>query len=503
MTKEEDKDRAVILSPEEQNHLKMLEDLNKPRGLGIRAGLKTRLHSGQIEVLTPIYKQGKKRLFLPCGRKFAKTETTGYALWKQALTKPYSACYYVAPEASHGRKIIWDTNRLQRFLDEDSAKYIKSIKNMEMKIEFNNGSFIQVVGSENFGAANGLTPDIAVYDEFKLFHRRWHIDFAPNLVVRAAPIIVIGTLPTVGDRNYDQYFEMLEAAKKDKENSSVFYKSTFDNPINHLPEIKKAIEIEIDALRARGEEDVVQREYYSKIVPGGKRAIFPMLRKKHVMDARKMHDILRRDMKKLEWYCITDPGSTTCFAAIIAAMNPYTKDMYIVHELYEKDQHMTSTRMIYPRLEALMQKVYPNSSINDDWIKVMDEAAAWFSNEAMSQYGVYFMPTDKANNKKEAGLSLMKDQLIHEVLHISSECPNLYNEMEKYARDDKGNIPKRDDHLIDTVRYLNSAANYNMHEVLEAVRSRNADTERRFRGLNDDPDLGISPTWIDDLFTDF
>lgn len=97
----------------------------------------------------------------------------------------------------------------------------------------------------------------------------------------------------------------------------------------------------------------------------------------------------------------------------------------------------------------------------------------------------------------------MKDQLIHEVLHISSECPNLYNEMEKYARDDKGNIPKRDDHLIDTVRYLNSAANYNMHEVLEAVRSRNADTERRFRGLNDDTDLGISPTWIDDLFTDF
>jgi hypothetical protein len=337
--------RSIVLSPEEQNLLDRTVDLNKPRGLGIRAGLKTRLHSGQIEVLAPIYKEGKRRLFLPCGRKFAKTDTAAYALWKKALEKPYAACYYIAPEASHGRKIVWDTQRLQRFLDDDSAKYIKSIKNLEMKIEFTNGSFIQVIGSENFGAANGLTPDIAVYDEFKLFHRRWHIDFAPNLVVRAAPLIIIGTLPTVGDRNYDQYFEVLEAAKQD-EKAAIFYKSTFDNPINNLPEIKAAIEEEIAALRARGEEEVIQREYYSRIVPGGKRAIFPMLTQDHIMPAKEMEKVLKKDYKKMEWYCIADPGSTTCFAALIVAINPYTKHVYICNEIYEKDRNLTSTRKI-------------------------------------------------------------------------------------------------------------------------------------------------------------
>jgi hypothetical protein len=166
---------------------------------------------------------------------------------------------------------------------------------------------------------------------------------------------------------------------------------------------------------------------------------------------------------------ITDPGTTTCFAGLIGCINPYTRKIYILDEIYEKDQSMTSTRMIYPRLEKLAKIWYPGSSIQDDWMKVTDEAAAWFANEAMQQYNVYFTPTAKHIHKKEAGLSLIKDVLIHDFLCISDKCENLFKEMQEYAKDDKGNIPKKNDHLIDCLRYLLGAANYNMHEAFEQV----------------------------------
>jgi hypothetical protein len=476
-----------VLSPEEQLYLQVLEDLNKPRGFGLEVGLTTRLHQGQIDALSNIYSDGCKLLFQPCGRKFGKTEEAAYMLWNSALKTPYSANYYVAPESSHGRKIIWDTQRLQRFLGEDSVKYIKSIKNQEMMIQFKNGSFIQVVGSENFGAANGLTPHCAVYDEFKRFHHRWHIDFAPNLVVHNAPLLIIGTLPTPGDRNYDQYYEIMEACES-TERAQIVRKSTFDNPINNLPNIKEGIEFEINQLRLRGDEDIVQREYYSKIVSGGRRAIFPMLSiERHVKPHDEIIRELDRDLKRMEWYTVADPGSTTCFATLFAAIHPYTKKLYILDELYEKDQQATSTRSMYPKMDKKMMEFYPYSDVSDDWVKTADEAAAWFMVELMDQFGIYFFPTQKHLNKKEHGLSLIKDLLLHDLVVISDRCINLLDEMEKYAKDDKGNIPKKHDHLIDCFRYLLGASNYNMVEVMERVK-KESDYERRFFTIKGDMD---------------
>ena len=126
----------IILNRDQQQYLAIMDDLNKPRGDGLKVGLKTRLHKGQIDVLKPLYSGQVRDLFLPCGRKFGKSEVVAYVLWRHALLNPGSACYYVAPEAAHGRKIMWDRHRIQKFLDNDSRKYISSIKNQEMKLEF-------------------------------------------------------------------------------------------------------------------------------------------------------------------------------------------------------------------------------------------------------------------------------------------------------------------------------------------------------------------------------
>ena len=504
-------DKLHLISPEEQLYLQILEDLNKPRGDGLQVGLTTRLHDDQIEQLKPLYDESNEinSLFLSCGRKWGKTELVGYILWRHALLNPGSACYYVGPEAVHARKILWDNRRIQRYLGNDTDKYLdkskgrSGYKDQEMKIMLRNGSFIQIVGSDNYQVANGLTPYIAVYDEFKAFNHRWHTEFAPNRAAKAAPLVIIGTKPRAGNKNMDQYDEILEYAQQNPKEWYVAERTTFDNPINHLPAQKQIIDQEIKQLMARGEEDVVQLEYYSKRVPGGKRSIFPMFDKQtHVRPHSEMIDEISRDLKRLEWYLITDPGTVTCFGALFAAINPYSKKIYILDELYVTEIKETSTRRMYPRMEAKCLNLYPGSKLDEDWTKVTDEAAAWFRNEVMDQYGIYFMPTDKNNNKKEDGLSLIKDILVYNLVEISSNCVNLVMEIEKYAIDDKGNIPKRYDHLIDCFRYLLSSSNYNMHEVLEAVRYRSEKyiiKKGRHRGIEDD-DFGVADDWMSSIF---
>lgn len=484
----------VILSPKDQQYLEIMNDLNAVNERGAKSGLTTRLHEKQIDCLKPLYLENKNLIMLACGRKFGKSEVACYVLWRHALLHPGSACYYIAPEFSHARKIIWDKGRLPRFLDKNTHKYVASVQNIPMKIQLKNGSFIQVMGSDNWSAANGLDPNIVVYDEFKAFNTRWHTEFNPNRNAHNAPLVIIGTLPKVGDLNKEEYESLFEFAKEDKEYSAVRTYSSFDNPVvMNDPVLRANTEREIAVLRARGEEDVVQREYFSKIVPGGSKAVFPMLNNNVLVPHHEVVDNVSKDRTKMDWFCVADPGSTTCFAVLIGCINPYTKKIYIIDEIYEKDQNMTSVRMMYPRIEQLMKKYNPGASIHDDWLKVFDEAAAWFANEVMQQYGVYFSPTAKHLHHKDMGLSLIKDVLIHKYVIFSDKCEHLFHEMTNYAKDDKGNIPKKHDHLIDCFRYMLGAFNYSMQEALEAVKEENLEKSlwkevKHSRRIQDDID---------------
>lgn len=494
--------KKVLVGVAEQKTLKWIEDLNKPRGDGLLVGLETRLHADQIEQLKPMYIDGKKDLFLSCGRKWGKSECVGYVLWRQALEIPGSSCYYIGPEASHARKILWDGMRLQNFMGKDTKKYIKTIRNQDMMIVLHNGSFIQILGSDNYQVANGLTPHIAVYDEFKAFNPKWHIEFAPNRAAKAAPLIIIGTKPRAGNKNMDQYNEILEYMRDD-DSSYVADRTTFDNPINHLPEQKKIIDREIAQLKARGEDDVVQLEYFSKVVPGGKRAVFPMFnRDDHTYPHKDLVQEISRDRNKLQWGWIADPGSTTCFAMLFAAYNEYTGVLYLLDEIYEKDQSSTSVGIMVPRGKAKCWDLHPGSSLEDDWLKGCDDAAVWFMTEALSREQLYFSPAEKWKGTKEDGLSLIKDQLIHKLVKISSRCENLALELERYAKDGNGKIAKRNDHLIDSYRYLNGMIHYDFNTISEAMRHKDPLDEGRHRRLRDDTDNNLEGRWDMDFGDD-
>jgi hypothetical protein len=104
----------------------------------------------------------------------------------------------------------------------------------------------------------------------------------------------------------------------------------------------------------------------------------------------------------------------------------------------------------------------------------------------MNEYGVYFTPTNKAHMKKDTGLSLIKDQLIHQMVKVSDQCPNLISEMEMYATDSSGEIRKARDHAIDAYRYFNYFSNYSMQEVLENRMREESLFKKRMYSIEDD-----------------
>lgn len=492
----------VVLSREDQYNLQVIEDLNKPRGEGIAFGLKYRLHDDQIEVLKSIYERGMKNIFLACGRKYGKTELAAYVLWHQALTVPGSCCFYITPEAVGGRKIIWEGQRLQKFLGEDSAKYIAGPpRNQDMTLRFKNGSYIQIVGSDNYMVANGLTPDIAVYDEFKGFNYRWHQEFAPNRVAKDATLVFIGTKPRAGNKNMDQYNEILKYAKATPKKWYVAERTTFDNPLNHRPHIKEAIDEEIRQLRARGEEDVVQLEYYSRYMPGGKRAVFPMFdRSKHIYDHDTLMEEVNKSAKRGEWAWIADPANTSTFGNLFGMLNRYTGDLYILDEIYEQNQKETSVGRIVPKGLKMCKELNPWSSIKDDWMLRADDQATWFMTEALAQCDVNFYSAEKWRGDKEEGLSLIKDQMLKGKLKISSRCANLADELEAYAKDQNGKIPKKNDHLIDCLRYFNIGVFYDFSTIQAEVDDRPEIEQGRYRNHVEEND---AEDWTDMDYDEF
>lgn len=434
-------------------------------------------HDGQVDALKPVISEGFDTAFISSGRKWGKTETALYALWRHALLNPGSACYYITPEMTHGREIIWNNGRLKRF---GPSKYVEKVLNNESRLVFKNGSFIKIVGSENWGAANGLTPDFVVYDEFKEFHPQFHTEMNPNRLVRKAPLVIIGTPPTSMSRNIEQYMDYKEECEGDVDKTFIRQPS-WANP--HVD--RKWLEKEKERLFKLGDENIWYREYEAKIVPGGRSAIFPMFnRERHLISDSDLRKINRTRGSKLEWYCGADPATVSTFGGLIVGIDSYTKDVYVFSELYEKDRAKTSVRLVYPRLESFMFKWRPYDSIHDDWFKVYDEREAWFANEVMSQYGVYFSPSQKNLNKKEDGINLLRDVFTHDLIHINEECVSLITEIEAYHRDgDK--IKKGKDHLIDTLRYILAHNHYNMVEALERKQVKREDSRNMVR-IKDD-----------------
>lgn len=429
-------------------------------------------HPAQVAIGAPLIRGDTRDVFAQCGRNFGKTELVCYLLWRFAYTYAGSENYYFAPYMKQAREILWASRRVQTFGPES---WVKEINNTEMRVVFQNGSFIKLDGSDNVDAYRGVKPKgLSVFDEFKDFRPEFFEAYDPNRAAFDAPLMIIGTPPEL-----DGQFTRLAAAFEKDPNKRFFQMPTSVNP--HIS--RKWLEAKKAELYALGEGDKWEREYQARFVSGGANAIFPMLSRKAMRPHDEVMAMIWRDRKKLEWILWADPAGASCFAVLLCAVNPYTKQIFCLDEIYELTQTEMTVGRIWPRIRTKRDELW-----DGEWRQGYDEASTWFANEVLDAFGEGLEPTQKMKSDKLTGLSLIKDALLQGKLILSDRCQKLYWEMERYRKDDQGRIPKKDDHLIDCLRYVFDSLPYSIKSEAEPVVDP-LTQKRAFRLEDDFPDL--------------
>jgi hypothetical protein len=384
------------------------------------------------------------------------------------------------------REIMWASKRMQNFGPWD---WIESVNDTEMRVRFNNGSFIKLEGSDNDQALRGIKPrGLVIYDEYKDFRPQFHEAMDPNRAAHKAPLLVIGTPP-----EFENHFSVMQREFQNDPRKKFFRFPTSANP--HID--REWLERKKLELYSRGDGDEWEREYMALDVKGGSSRIFPMLSDSHVQGHAQLMASLVRDRKKLQYFVFADPAASSVFAVLFAAINPYTRAIYILDEIYETAQSEMTVKQIGTRIVNKVRELDPRESY--DWRYGYDEAASWFRNEMLDHFDIGFEPTQKAKADKVSGLTMIKDALLVPGRFIMSErCRKLYWEMDNYRKDENGKIAKVNDHAIDCLRYILDADHY----TAKTQREERKEDDPMWRGarINDDfPQFNETGESLDDF----
>lgn len=74
--------------------------------------------------------------------------------------------------------------------------------------------------------------------------------------------------------------------------------------------------------------------------------------------------------------------------------------------------------------------------------------------QLLGMYGDQGLILEPANNSVEAGIYMVWQAFVSGQLKVFNNLSNLLREFRLYRRDDKGKVEKKDDHLMDAMRYL-------------------------------------------------
>ena len=269
-------------------------------------------------------------------------------------------------------------------------------------------------------------------------------------------------------------------------------KAVFEFPTESNPHISKEwLRQKKEELYSRDEGDVWEREYMAKFVRGGSRRVFPMLNNAILTPHDKvLQEIKKLGRKKLHWIVWADPAGASTFAVLYVAIDPYSKQVICVDEIYEQRQQEMTANKIGIRIKETCENYWDDPGEENSWRRGYDEAETWFANEMLDGFNQHWEPTQKSANNKDSGISLIKDLMLQNKLVISERCNKLFWELDNYQKDERGKFIKKNDHLIDCLRYILAADYYSLEDVEEVIKERDpmwrgARIEDDFPGLSE------------------
>lgn len=393
------------------------------------------------------FRSGKVGVFARCGRQSGKTMSACELAWLTAQFSPGSVISIITPERKQAYKIYWKKGKLQKF---GPSSWIKRVDNEHLTIYFHNGSYIELDGSDNIDSHRGDTKDLVILDEFKDIHPDFFEEVVePMLLTTDGKVLIIGTPPKTPESHYSK---REEACKADPD-WEVIHWTSYDSPYTN----KKKLDKKKATLVALGMEDTFKREYLAEYTVGGKDSVFPMFSRSFHMrhDIETLHRYFHTRKSRLELYWVSDPATSSTFAALLIAYWREKGQIIVLDEIYEKDKNKTHVEAI---VNQAMAKMAPFEPIVSNWQAVYDDAEPWFAQQLLHGHGINSYPAGKQSVEKEEGIALMKTFfLAKNAVVVSQLCQNFAKELENYIMIVKGDqvvYPKINDHLIDCFRYF-------------------------------------------------
>lgn len=219
--------------------------------------------SYQQPIFDAFFNEHFKRMVLVICRRAGKDLLTWNILLREAITKT-GVYYMVYPTYAQGKKILWNscTNSGIRFIDYIPKQLINSVNSQEMLINLKNGSYIQIIGSDDPDRIVGTNPRGVVFSEYALQNPMIWSRMSPMLVANGGWAIFQST-----PRGHNHFYHMYNVA----EASPDWWTCKLGlNETMHVP--VSAIQKEIQ--EGLMSEDLVQQEWYSSFDAGVEGSIY-------------------------------------------------------------------------------------------------------------------------------------------------------------------------------------------------------------------------------------
>lgn len=211
------------------------------------------------------FEAGGKRGVAVCHRRWGKDDIVLHMTATKLLQKP-ATYWHMLPQASQARRAIWlavNPNTGLRRIDEAFPEEIRARTNdNEMFIEFKNGAFWHVVGSDNYNSLVGSPPYGVVFSEWALANPQAWAYIEPILLENGGWAAFIYT-----SRGKNHGYKLAKLAEKSKH---WFYCNQTVEATNVFTEdgLEQALESLIAIYGLDMGNQLFQQEYYNSFQGG-------------------------------------------------------------------------------------------------------------------------------------------------------------------------------------------------------------------------------------------
>ncbi|MDB4312145.1 hypothetical protein N9937_01815 [bacterium] len=222
----------------------------------------------QKPIWKALFEEKKKRLLCLWHRRAGKDKTCVNII-VAAAHETIGSYYYLFPELKQARRVIWEGigKDGKRFIDHFPKDLIKRVNNIEMVIEFNNGSIFRICGADRYDALMGSNPVGIIFSEYSLQNpRAW--DYMRPILAENDGWALFQYTPRGTNHGFTLYDEVKDNPKWFVQKLTC--KDTFK------PDGSPVITEEMiqDEISAGMSEDMVQQEFYCSFTAAVRGAYF-------------------------------------------------------------------------------------------------------------------------------------------------------------------------------------------------------------------------------------